>query len=820
MPTNLTTDNRKTRADLAVATGLAGTDELIGAQGTTALKRFTLDAVEGYTSLRSALMTGRPLVQRKVAEPFFGFNGVGGDTQIFTNSGNTPQGMDRCVVGGQEKVFIMIRTAGTTFGSDERQRIAEFDLGEDLTVSAMVAVTPELTLTHQGLGVFVADGQTYLLSGLAVDESGGGLEGGKGVTIVPYEGASTSDGDREHYQLCGLQASGHALAPYYNGCFGLSEDKTLLLGTFGDVSSDSSRTVIGWNLADVLAAGPDATGVEPVLKFRAHAPADAGLAGIQAVTANADTVFVLRGAYGAFVRHAIECYSMDGFLLRTLQPDTLRTQFGRDDLLDHATIGTPVQIEPEAIFTRGNDLVILMQDAWKLEPDIVTYSGSNWACILDSNLDHLPTDPSYWVLTTKADTLGAWSSATTYQTNAQSTRKTKSLWRIGVPELVAGESGLDTGVQNMASGASYAFGENGVDASWRVGRDFTMSEWWAALGAYFRRIVLASGYQMRQHDSRDGADNTRYARWSVTFSSLRRFCSMIAGSDVDVGAGTTWYGHDDDVYPHAIRDFTGAAGSGRRLTDVNGSTSFTSDSGYAPLAGNRPDTGDIIAAFRASVKRLGIYASTTVAHLVARNGVDLSLSTAAGADDTPTSRWLVQASDGSMVPAADRTYPLGSPTARLSNLYASGIWRVLATDAAGWSHTGDTTETTVVTVAVTPNNGAKGVLRITTFWSCTVNDASTKSGRVRIGGTEVDRSALASQRTHSKQVILRNRSATNAQVAQNVAAASTYNLSSLAPATYTFDMTSSLTITFTIQNAASGDSTKLEWYLVEVLDGV
>lgn len=148
------------------------------------------------------------------------------------------------------------------------------------------------------------------------------------------------------------------------------------------------------------------------------------------------------------------------------------------------------------------------------------------------------------------------------------------------------------------------------------------------------------------------------------------------------------------------------------------------------------------------------------------------------------------------------------------------VWRVIASDAAGWTHTGSTTETTMVTLSgIVPANGPNGVLRITTLWSCSVNDASVKSGRVRINGTEVDRTSLASNRSHSKQVNMRNRGASNAQVAQGPTSQSTYNVSTIAPSTYSFDMTGALTITFTVQNAASGDSTRLEYYLIEALYG-
>lgn len=148
------------------------------------------------------------------------------------------------------------------------------------------------------------------------------------------------------------------------------------------------------------------------------------------------------------------------------------------------------------------------------------------------------------------------------------------------------------------------------------------------------------------------------------------------------------------------------------------------------------------------------------------------------------------------------------------------LWRVLASDATGWTHTGNTTETTMVTVNLpAPNNGPNGWLRITTLWSTPVNDASAKNGRVRIGGTEVDRSYLVSNRAHSKMTSLRNRGATNSQIASGATAQNSHSVTGAAVSTYSFDMTGPLTITFTIQNAANGDSTTLEYYLIEALYG-
>lgn len=162
-----------------------------------------------------------------------------------------------------------------------------------------------------------------------------------------------------------------------------------------------------------------------------------------------------------------------------------------------------------------------------------------------------------------------------------------------------------------------------------------------------------------------------------------------------------------------------------------------------------------------------------------------------------------------------------TPSGLLNYINASGYSRTLSQSSAGWAWTGDANETTVLTLTgVVPANaiGPTGILKITTLWSCTVNDASVKTGRLKINGTTVDNATLTSTRAFQRQLILRNKT-TASQVTTGANHASLFATSASAVTPYTFDTTAALDITFTIQNALAADSSKLESYQIEVLYG-
>lgn len=149
-----------------------------------------------------------------------------------------------------------------------------------------------------------------------------------------------------------------------------------------------------------------------------------------------------------------------------------------------------------------------------------------------------------------------------------------------------------------------------------------------------------------------------------------------------------------------------------------------------------------------------------------------------------------------------------------------GKWRMLYQSSVARTHTGSTTETTVLTLSdIIPAHamGANGRLRITTLWSASVNDASVKTGRVKLAGMTIDSAVLTSFLAQRKQLELGNVNSEAAQIATGISHAQTFGQSGGAVAQYTLDTTLAMAVTVTIQNGSAADSVTLRSISVEVL---
>jgi hypothetical protein len=143
-------------------------------------------------------------------------------------------------------------------------------------------------------------------------------------------------------------------------------------------------------------------------------------------------------------------------------------------------------------------------------------------------------------------------------------------------------------------------------------------------------------------------------------------------------------------------------------------------------------------------------------------------------------------------------------------------------NAVGWSHTGSTAETTVLTLTnVVPANalGPKGQLKITILTGAGANNANSKAVNVKINGTTVCTQTLVSTVGGHYEFVLRNRNSQTVQVSQGATQASAYATSAVALGNHAFDTTQPLTISFTITNASAGDTTTLHAYSIKALYG-
>ena len=153
----------------------------------------------------------------------------------------------------------------------------------------------------------------------------------------------------------------------------------------------------------------------------------------------------------------------------------------------------------------------------------------------------------------------------------------------------------------------------------------------------------------------------------------------------------------------------------------------------------------------------------------------------------------------------------------------TNMWKVLAHDAAGWSHTGDTSETALVNVKIPGGYlGANGMVRITTLWTGT-SSANNKSMKVRhaassgVTGNTYTSVSTTTSATSKYQTEFHNRNSVSSQVGGLSAGTGGWGTTSLGLISGTVDTSADSYINITGQLANGGETLTLEAYTVEVL---
>lgn len=170
---------------------------------------------------------------------------------------------------------------------------------------------------------------------------------------------------------------------------------------------------------------------------------------------------------------------------------------------------------------------------------------------------------------------------------------------------------------------------------------------------------------------------------------------------------------------------------------------------------------------------------------------------------------------GSGAPAAYLTGP-GS----YANVYMQRQTVYLRSD--GWSHTGNTSETTLLSLTgVVPITamGLNGALIITMLGSTPANNANVKTLRCKVNGTTVIQYSLANLRTVDTQQIITNRNNASVQVARGPTQASSFTTSTVAVSTYAFATGNPLDVSVTAELADGADTLTLERLMIEVVYG-
>lgn len=167
----------------------------------------------------------------------------------------------------------------------------------------------------------------------------------------------------------------------------------------------------------------------------------------------------------------------------------------------------------------------------------------------------------------------------------------------------------------------------------------------------------------------------------------------------------------------------------------------------------------------------------------------------------------------------DQAQQLADDTSFQAMCATLGTWRVLATSAVAASHTGNTTETALATIALPAGAmGPNGVLRVTGVITGT-NSANNKTWRLRLGGgvgTEFASFALTTSGTGVLHRLISNRNNAASQVSMALNSTNAFGNSTTAPATGAIDTASAQDIVISAQLANSSETVTLESYMVEV----
>ncbi len=161
----------------------------------------------------------------------------------------------------------------------------------------------------------------------------------------------------------------------------------------------------------------------------------------------------------------------------------------------------------------------------------------------------------------------------------------------------------------------------------------------------------------------------------------------------------------------------------------------------------------------------------------------------------------------------------GGATAR-AGAAAMSVPYVLAQSGVQVSHTGNTNETALATIAIPAGAmGANGRVRVTALWGHT-NSVNNKTCRIRFGGTSgtiVYSITNTTTAHHRAQVEGANRNATGSQVWAPNGLTGSFGATSGSLVTGAIDTTAAVDIVILGTLASSGETISLESYLVELI---
>jgi hypothetical protein len=299
-------------------------------------------------------------------------------------------------------------------------------------------------------------------------------------------------------------------------------------------------------------------------------------------------------------------------------------------------------------------------------------------------------------------------------------------------------------------------------------------------------------------------------------TSLKTVDGAGSGLDADLLDGMSSTAFAAASHTHTLSAITDAGTAAAKNTGTSGNT--------VPLL-DGTNTWSAAQTFGAAVNVSGLTASSAVATDGSKNLISVT-NTGTGNNVLATSPTLVTptlgaASATSLTLTNDLAVAdggTGASTARGAQANLLG-WYVLAASGVQVSHTGTTAETTLATVTIPAGAmGANGAIRISSVWSNN-NSGNNKTFRARLDG-------LAGSIMYSGVVtttvsfndpprLIQNRNSVSSQVGRN-AGSSGAGSSGSSIYTSSADTSAAVDIVFTAQLANTGDTARLEGYVVEL----
>lgn len=482
------------------------------------------------------------LRQRKQYEPFTGFDDGTTDTQIFPGSRLPVQGICRLTVNGVEYDFIAVRD--DSGGSAERFRIVQYQVG----VSAAVAQSEILDLAHcQDLSGSV-NGSTVTL----YCQMGDGVDKGKGLSVVDWKGAATTQSDVATYQLFGSSGSGHRRESYKGSTVGVHGDKVVLLANDTKTPvDDTGHTLWVFSLAEILAA-VDPLELAPIIgPIPISIGREEGQNTLQGCDVHEDHFRLLRGFINPRQRKAVQFFDYRGNHLRTLEYACSLNDFTAAELGQHPTYETLITIESEGITSDSlGRVIVICQEEWRVTGDVVSWEGKNFTP-RRSSVTSSPDKSDDWVEVTAAAS-GPWVPGT-YNWGGNYTRRAKPIHVIDKPLASGADDKLGSEEWFAASPVLVKGGQGAVDLQTILGQDFLIGGFAGAVRLMRRLMGYYNGFVLRLFDSREGSDNDAYGSISSNRADGRGIMEIRASGTLDRGAGINLYDKDDATHPGRIR---------------------------------------------------------------------------------------------------------------------------------------------------------------------------------------------------------------------------------------------------------------------------